>query len=206
MNDEPLPSPLANLRRVRVGSRNEPKISAVRSALAAYAPEASVEGVDVASGVPEQPVGLDEIVTGARTRAEGARSGRGGIACDLAVGIEDGLVELPRGLAGATRHVNVGCAAITDGGRISIGFSSAFAYPPACSDPAVAHRAPIGDLFDELWYAHRGERSRLPSARGVGNVGKLTLGQLPRTEYARHAVLCALVSFLHPDLYGTGAP
>ena len=36
---------------------------------------------------------------------------------------------------------------------------------------------------------------------GVGNVGKLTLGVLTRSEYARHAVLCALIAFLHPDLY-----
>jgi non-canonical (house-cleaning) NTP pyrophosphatase len=36
----------------------------------------------------------------------------------------------------------------------------------------------------------------------MGNVGRLTLGVLPRAEYARHAVLCALVAFLHPDLYG----
>jgi len=41
----------------------------------------------------------------------------------------------------------------------------------------------------------------------MGNVGKLTAGVLPRSEYARHAVLCALVAFLNPDLYpasGTG--
>ena len=41
----------------------------------------------------------------------------------------------------------------------------------------------------------------MPSARTSGNIGKLTLGVLPRSDYARHAVLCALVSFLHPDLY-----
>jgi non-canonical (house-cleaning) NTP pyrophosphatase len=40
----------------------------------------------------------------------------------------------------------------------------------------------------------------------LGNVGKLTLGVLPRSEYTRHAVLCALVALLHGDLYnGTGA-
>jgi non-canonical (house-cleaning) NTP pyrophosphatase len=40
----------------------------------------------------------------------------------------------------------------------------------------------------------------------VGNIGKLTLGVLPRSEYTRHAVLCALVALIHGDLYaGTGA-
>jgi non-canonical (house-cleaning) NTP pyrophosphatase len=35
----------------------------------------------------------------------------------------------------------------------------------------------------------------------MGNVGKLTAGVLTRSEYARHAVLCALVAFVNPDLY-----
>ena len=209
-----VPSPLASLREVRVGSNNEPKIAAVRSALLAYAPEVRVEGVGVASGVAEQPVGLDEIIRGASNRARAAVESQG---CELAVGIEDGLIELPAGADGSlpegvdgsplrasefqVRHVNIGCAAVTDGKRLSFGFSSAFAYPPDCSRRAVAQRAPIGGLFDRLWQSRRGETSALPSARGIGNVGRLTLGVLPRREYARHAVLCALVAFLHPDLY-----
>ncbi len=201
-----VPSPLASLREVRVGSKNEPKIAAVRSALLAYAPKVRVEGVGVASGVAEQPVGFDEIIRGASNRARAAVESQ---ACELAVGIEDGLIELPEAAAGSRsslsefklRHVNIGCAAVTDGKRLSFGFSSAFAYPPDCSQQAARERAPIGGLFDRIWQRRRGESSALPSARGLGNVGRLTLGVLPRREYARHAVLCALVAFLHPDLY-----
>jgi inosine/xanthosine triphosphatase len=186
-----------------VGSENEPKISAVRSALVAYAPEVRVEGIAVASGVPVQPVGLDEIVRGARNRA--VRAGESG-GCELGVGIEDGLVEISEQVAGGEmRCVNIGCAAITDGQRVSIGFSSAFAYPPECSGRAVRDREPIGELFDRLWAERREGSSGPPLARALGNIGKLTLGVLPRAEYARHAVLCALVAFLHPDLYHTGA-
>ena len=60
---------LAVVRRVRVGSVNEPKLAAVRSAIGAYAPDATVLGVKVASGVSEQPVGFEEIIRGARNRA-----------------------------------------------------------------------------------------------------------------------------------------
>jgi inosine/xanthosine triphosphatase len=189
-------SALAALRRVRVGSANPPKIQAVRDAFAAFAPGAEVEGAPVATGVPEQPVGFAEIVAGARARAQAAFASG---ACDLAVGYEDGLVEIP---GTGERWFNLGCAAIVDGAREGLGFSSGFAYPPACAERAVAERAPIGDLFDALWRAHRpGERRGPPSALSEGNVGKLTLGALPRSDYARHAVLSALVSFLHPDLY-----
>lgn len=188
--------PLAALRRVRVGSANPPKLQAVRDALAALAPRAEVEGVAVASGVPEQPVGFEEITAGARHRARAAfESGP----CDLAVGYEDGLVELP---GCAERWLNVGCAAVVSAGAEGIGFSSGFAYPPACAARAVAERAPIGELFDALWRERRGGAKGAPSALSQGNIGKLTNGALPRADYARHAVLCALVSFLHPDLYG----
>lgn len=187
--------PLAALRQVRVGSANPPKVQAVRDALAALASGADVEGVAVASGVPEQPVGFAEITAGARNRARAAfASGP----CDLAVGYEDGLVEIP---GTAERWFNVGCAAIVGREGEGLGFSSGFAYPPACAERAAEEREPIGDLFDALWRERRGGVRGAASALSEGNVGKLTSGALPRADYARHAVLCALVSFLHPDLY-----
>ncbi|MBW2542366.1 MAG: DUF84 family protein [Deltaproteobacteria bacterium] len=193
-------NPLASVCWVRVGSVNEPKLVAVRSAIGAYAPDARVEGVAVTSGISEQPVGFEEIIRGARNRAAGAMNGT---CCDLAVGIEDGLVPIPLASAqGEVAHLNIGCAAITDGERTSIGFSSAFGYPLGCSIPAVRDREPIGAGFDRLWEAHRGESAAKPSALSTGNIGRLSNGVLPRAEYARHGVLCALVAFLQPDLYG----
>jgi inosine/xanthosine triphosphatase len=187
-----------------VGSRNEPKLAAVRSAFADYAPAALIEGSDVESGVPEQPVGIEEIIGGARNRAVAARDGAH---CDLAVGIEDGLVALPAAAAAVgCDHVNVGCAVITDGTRFAAGFSSAFAYPPEVAALALREREPIGDLFDRLWRERRGDADTSASGRSVGNVGKLTAGVLTRAEYGRHAVLCALVAFLNPDLYAGGSP
>jgi glutamate--cysteine ligase len=192
-------NPLHGVRRVRVGSRNEPKLAAVRNALSAYAPDVDVEGVDVSSGVPDQPVGFDEIIRGAKNRAAAARASG---ACDLGVGIEDGLVAVAIGAAEVSGdHLNIGCAAVSDGRRTSIGFSSAFAYPPGVTEAAVRERAPIGALFDALWRERRRETDRRPSGETSGNVGKLTAGVLPRSEYARHAVLCALVAFVNPDLY-----
>jgi inosine/xanthosine triphosphatase len=193
-------NPLAAVRWVRVGSVNEPKLAAVRSAIGAYAPDAKVEGVAVTSGVPEQPVGFEEIICGARHRAAGALRGS---RCDLAVGIEDGLVAFSTGgAAGEIAHLNIGCVAITNGKRESIGFSSAFGYPLDCTIPAVKDREPVGVAFDRLWEVHRGESAAKPSALGAGNIGRLSNGVLPRAEYARHGVLCALVAFLQPDLYG----
>ena len=199
----PSSSPLGSLERVLVGSKNEPKIAAVRAAIDAFVPGVDVSGVNVPSGVAEQPVGFEEIVRGARNRA-GAAVDAGD--CDLGVGIEDGLVSLPNGAgAGTEEMMNIGCAAVSDGQRVSVGFSSGFAYPPAVSEEAVRESAPIGELFDRMWRERSGERERIPSAKTSGNIGKLTDGVLPREEYARHAVICALIAFLHPDLYPGGA-
>ncbi len=189
-------------REVRVGSTNPPKLRAVREALKLFAPEADVAGLAAESGVPEQPVGFEEVVAGARNRALAAGAG-----AEVGVGYEDGLVRIPG--AGAD-WFNIGCAVIRAGGEEGLGFSSGFAYPPGCAGPAAALRAPIGARFDALWSAWRSEAAsdETPSALGAGNVGRLTLGALPRAEYTRHAVLCALLRFLHPDLYAEpqGAP
>lgn len=203
---------LGAVRRVRVGSTNPPKLEGVRAALRPFAPEALVEGVAVESGVPDQPLGFEEIAAGARGRAEAARASG---PCELAIGYEDGLVRMPFGPSGpaapteasgaAGSWLNMGCAAVSDGRRVSWGLSSGFAYPPAAVGPAVAERAPIGEEFDRVFAAAGRPGGGEPSGRGLGNVGRLTAGALPRAEYTRHAVLCALVAFLHPDLYGEAA-
>jgi len=196
---DPARAAFAHVKRVRVGSRNRPKLEAVCSALGAYTDAFEAIGVDVDSGVSDQPVGFEEIVAGARTRARAAfASGP----CDLAVGIEDGLVVID---ALGPDAVNVGAAAVTDGRRTSVGLSSGFAYPSECGLQAVAERQPVGGLFhalmDRLEPPDPGSPPRAPSAGVEGNIGRLTAGVLPRSEYGRHAVLCALVRFLHPGLY-----
>lgn len=201
---------------VRVGTENRAKLGAVREALAGFAEDGVrlvLEPVGVASGVPEQPVGFGEIVAGARNRAHAAfASGP----CALAVGIEDGLVSLSEAVEGQggvpdTGVFNIGCAWITDGEREGRGFSSGFAYPGGCLEPAIRDQAPIGDLFDGLWRQNRlvssgsgpgsGPAKSEPSGRSGGNIGLLTGGRLDRSGYGSQAVVCALVRFLHTDLY-----
>ena len=199
-SDGPVPRGLGWVRSVRVGTLNRPKLGAARAALRPYAPQACVLGTEVDSGVSEQPVGFDEILRGAETRARAALAA----GADLGIGIEDGLVPLDV-TADEPRHLNLGCAVVTDGSRLGVGLSSGFAYPPDLTGPATERREPIGPLFDHFWTQHRGARrvgAAEVSGRSIGNVGKLTGGVLTRQEYGRHAVICALVRFLHPDLYG----
>jgi inosine/xanthosine triphosphatase len=193
---------------VRVGTENRAKCAAVRQALASLRGsgasgvsevEIQILPIAVSSGVSDQPMGFREIVAGARNRARSAFASGD---CALAVGIEDGLVRLADGGdEDAERVYNVGCAWLTDGELEGSGFSSAFAYPAGCLEPAIRDQAPIGELFDELWRARRNPEDRAASGSGEGNIGRLTAGRLTRSDYGAQAVVCALVRFLHRDLY-----
>jgi len=175
-----------------VGSRNEAKLEAVRRGFAPFVGSCEVRGCTVESGVSDQPIGFDEIVTGARNRAHQSYALGN---CDLAVGIEDGLVALPMLPTG---YVNLGCCVIFDGQREAFGLSSGFEYPPACVVEATCfERRPIGEVFERVFQG-RPERELGP---GAGNIGCLTHGILTRADYGSHAVMCALVRLLHPDLY-----
>lgn len=209
-------------RDVRVGSENRTKLAAVRVALESFRVERPPEllaplrivSVDVASDVPEQPIGWSEITAGARNRARAALASG---SCALAIGIEDGLARLSDAPASDDLRdfFNVGCAWVTDGEREGRGFSSGFAYPPESLEPALREQAPIGALFDALWRRRRsgpsdsGRGAALAppaagpaaSGRSGGNIGLLTGGRLDRAAYGSQAVMCALVPFLHTDLY-----
>ena len=178
---------------VRVGSRNAAKLEAVRRALAPFFARVEIEGADVPSGVDSQPLGWTEIVAGARRRAQGAHRVA---ACDLAAGIEDGLVEIPDA---ATGWMNIGCCVLFDGAREAIGFTAGFEYPPECVRRATATpRTPIGDAFDALYRAPAGLADPGVAA---GNIGRLSGGALTRADYGAQAVVCAFVRLLHSDLY-----
>ena len=75
-----------------VDTLNTGKIAAVDRALAALGFTHVTQGVDVPSGVSEQPVGMAETAQGARNRAQAALAAAEGAA--LGVGLESGVLEL----------------------------------------------------------------------------------------------------------------
>lgn len=109
--------------KVIVGSKNPAKVEAVREILQEYPhlKDAVVEGIEVSSGVPDQPRSLDETVTGAVTRAKNAHGD-----ATYSVGIESGLMAVPHTKGG---YMDVCVVAIDDGEEAHIGLSSAFEFP-----------------------------------------------------------------------------
>ena len=183
---------LAGLTRVVVGSTNPVKVAAVRAVLARCAPQAHVEGVAVASGVPDQPWGDDETRDGAATRAAAALQLVEG--AELAIGLEGGAV---READGSVRTC-AWAAAIDRSGRTGVGGSLAMPLPPA-----VVRLLEAGE---ELGYAMDTVARTTGTKHGAGAVGLLTAGLIDRQAAYEPLVTYALAPWLGLALWDDPAP
>lgn len=173
--------------RVVVGSRNPVKVDAVDAQVAdLLSCQVETEGVEVASGVPEQPRGHQSL-EGARNRARAAMEAAGGDA-DYAVGVEAGLNEDDEG------WFDVQCCVVLDRtGRETRGWGPAFQYPDW-----VTGRALAGEMVSDI-LAPVADDPRIGGTTGA--VGFLTDGAMDRTALTRVAVLMAFVPRIRPGLW-----
>ena len=175
--------------KVLVGSVNPVKIGAVRDAFAPYFPDVAVDGIDVASGVPAQPVD-DETFAGAENRARALvrMNAERGLGAGFCVGLEGGIAQLH------ARWFAYGVIGIADAeGRLSFGVSPLFELPPGITDDLLAG-IELGEVMDRL----AGERNT--KQRG-GAVGVLTGGRITRRELYAQGVAMALIPFLNAALF-----
>jgi inosine/xanthosine triphosphatase len=174
--------------RVAVGSTNPVKVAAVKTVLRALVPGATIEGIAVPSGVPDQPWGDEETIRGARSRAIAARTA---MDADLGVGIEGGVVE---GADGTVR--TCAWAAIVSPGRAEgIGGSLSIPLPPAVAQ-LLREGLELGSAMDRLTGAYN-------TKHGAGAVGILTAGLVDRQRAYEVLVSYALAPFLSPDIWNS---
>lgn len=177
--------PLTDIHRIAVGSTNPVKVAAVRAVFARLAPDVSVHGIAVASGVPDQPIGDDQTIAGATTRARAARAA---LNADVGVGIEGGVVTTPQGMRTCAWAVIVGADDMPHvGGSLSMPLPDAVA--------ALIHRgAELGHAIDQLI-------GTTNIKHGAGAVGVLTEGLVNRQEAYETILAYALAPLLHTNLY-----
>ncbi len=172
--------------RIAVGSRNPVKVSAVTAVVRHFAPAASVEGVAVASGVPDQPFGDDETMRGAATRARAAREA---LDADIGVGLEGGVVE-----AGDGQMRSCAWAAVSlRDGRAFVGGSLAMPLPPAVA-ALVRDGMELGHAMDTLTGAR-------DTKHGAGAVGILTRGMIDRQQAYEVLVTYALAPVIASEYW-----
>ncbi|WP_424019773.1 DUF84 family protein [Halorientalis pallida] len=163
--------------RVAVGSENPVKVAATRRAL----PDAVAEPVDVASGVPEQPRGRDQTISGARNRAEAALAATDAA---LGVGIEGGVARVE----GTDGLFLIMWAAVTDGERWGVGGGPSLRLPDDVA-ARVADGAELGPVMDDLLDTEG-------VAEREGAAGVLTGERIDRESALVHAVASAAGPFV----------
>ncbi|MEK7532229.1 MAG: inosine/xanthosine triphosphatase [Patescibacteria group bacterium] len=175
---------------IRVGSKNPVKVEAVREIIADYPFLAGAEaiGVEVDSGVGNQPTSLDAAILGAQNRARAAFQN-----CDVSIGLESGIMPVPHSRTG---YMDFTACVIFDGEKMCLGLSSCFEYPKEVTRLLIEENTEASNAFRAAGLT---EHERIGYAEGA--IGILTNGRLLRKEYTKQAIRNALIQLEHPEWY-----
>lgn len=170
---------------VTIGSKNPNKIQAVTDAFRMFEPftDAHFTGVSVPSGVSDQPLGLEETITGAGNRAKQAFA-----ECDFSVGLESGLTPVPLSRSG---YMNLTACAIYDGTSLYLGLGPAFELPEAITRLVVDDKL---ELDQAIFSAGFSKNPRIGYSEGI--IGILTGGVITRRDYMTPAVSMAMARLM----------
>lgn len=177
-----------------VGSRNPTKVEAVRTVIeravgAELVPtfdQVEVQAVEVASGVAAQPVGDEETLRGALSRAK--RALETNPKATWGVGIEGGILQLDAGV-----FTTAWCAIVDRIGNQSVGGGLLMPLPPAIVRDLEAGYE-LGDATDRLF----GVKHSKQAGGALGHLSK----DLSNRQHAYEEIFTfALVKFLNPVLY-----
>lgn len=173
--------------RILVGSRNPVKIGSVEEAFGKFFPDLVVEGHDVPSGVPAQPV-EDAVFAGAYNRAVALSILPEADKAEYFVGLEGGLSCIHG------RWFNYGAMCVINAsGRVAYGMSPGFQLPEHIVEQLLAGRE-LGDIADELT---GGEHTKQKG----GTIGWLTRGVMDRKDLYVQGLIVAIAPFLNEALY-----
>jgi len=203
---------------IAVGSKRGPKLNAVTEALqslsSALAGDAQFEvvGVEVESGVSHTPASRDELMRGARQRAEAlvAMARQEGTAWQYFVGLEGGLDVVREGISTdeMLRHSGLkqsgrrvfleSWAYVSDGMRGHYGRSGSIELPEALAHEVLENGVELAVAID-----------RFAGAVGIrdaqGAWGVLSNNFITRQEAFRVAVIAAFAPFYNMKLYRAAA-
>ena len=174
--------------QIIVGSQNPVKIRAVESAFEQVFPQTlfQISGCEAISGVSDQPMSDGETLLGAQNRADDCQ--RQHPEADYWVGLEGGCQFEGDALEAYAWMV------IRTQNQVGKARTAAFILPNAVAQ-LVRQGLELGDADDQVF----GQKN---SKQRGGAVGLLTRNIIDRQSYYEHALILALIPFLHTDLYG----
>lgn len=173
--------------KIAVGSTNPVKIEAAKRAFGKVWPKKKLEivGIEVPSGVSQQPMTDKEAVKGARNRAKVAiKSAR----ADFGVGLEGGLQKF-EGI-----WFDTGWIVIVDkNGKEGIGSTIRMQNAPKTIRMVKAGME-LGHVDDVVFKVKN-------SKQGDGHFGLMSKNAVTRAEAYTEGVISALVRFIRPELF-----
>jgi inosine/xanthosine triphosphatase len=200
---------------IAVGSKRGPKLNAVTEALQSFSASLARDvqfetlGVEVESGVSHTPVSRDELMRGARQRAEALQETalQRGASWQYFVGLEGGLDVVPEGEStnemlrhsgmrqnGQHRVFLESWAYVSDGARGYYGRSGSIELPEALAHDVLESGVELAVAID-----------RFAGAVGIrdaqGAWGVLSNNFISRQEAFRVAVIAAFAPFYNSRMY-----
>jgi inosine/xanthosine triphosphatase len=186
--------------RIAVGSKRRPKLLAVEEACALFAARLSphapleIQGYEVESGVSHTPASREELMQGARQRAEELQKllRETSVAAEYFVGLEGGLDVVTEN--GSRRVFLQSWAYVSDGVRGHFGCSGSMELPDALAEEVLSRGTELSVAID-----------RFASGAGIrdaqGAWGVLSDDLVSRKESFRLAVLTAFAPFYNSKMY-----
>jgi inosine/xanthosine triphosphatase len=175
------------MMNIVIASSNPVKIKAVLEGFNKMFPDEvfSIRSVNSDHGIPSQPLGDEETLGGAETRAKLAQEMDP--EADFWVGVEGGVAEWKIGM-GAFAWV-----VILSSSQCGRGRSGEFFLPEKVAE-LVRQGVELGEADDRVF-------SRNNSKQENGAIGLLTANTIDRAGLYIPAVVFALIPFKNPDLY-----
>ncbi|MFX1453126.1 MAG: inosine/xanthosine triphosphatase [Promethearchaeota archaeon] len=182
---------------ISVGSLNPTKVNAVKFAFNRYFEDANIFKIKAESKVPKQPIGMEQILKGAKNRAIQAlnylinkKHIRSNI---LGIGIEAGLVNVAYA---KTNYMDFQfCVILDENHYITLGSGIAFEYPQSVINEIFSNQqSEVGTIIGKL-------ANNMNLKNESGAIGYLSKGIIKRIDILSQAVICALLPRINRELY-----
>lgn len=183
----PSKSPQSKTLHIAVGSKNPVKITAVKEAFEKVFPNQiiDVQGVEVHSGVSDQPMSDKESIRGATKRAKDSLKK---LNADFGVGLEGGLQKVNK------YWFTSGWAIILSKEKeIGIGSSIRMIVTPKMME-LINKGYELGKVNDMLFQQEN-------TKHATGQFGLMTNNAITRASCYRDGVISALSRFIHPEVF-----
>jgi len=179
--------------KVVVGSKNPVKVGAVEEAFGKYWPDSEIVGMEVISGVGEQPMSEQETMIGARQRARVALEADR--VADYGVGLEGGVTEIESKMFECAWAcvVRRPADAKAMAGEEGLAGGLYFELPDKIVQ-RIKKGGELGPIMDEM----TGEEN--VKQKG-GAIGMFSKGRLDRRQAYVQIVLSALIKFVSPEWF-----